>query len=341
MQQLPIPPSQIQLYQQPSTFPTYTPPVEQRISPISSNPPVSLPNFPSVDSVQKSTDSPSSNIPDAETVRTQLTNAKAVPLGIKNGLIFGALASLPIWGIEQAFKKNGHQEGNLIQQLVTLTELSCRPENQLKWSKKLAEKIEKPIYSFLTSAAGTMTVGLITGGTLGWWGVKHIKDKLLDINQMKTEQQNGTFQPKPLTIAQRLGLSKKPTNNPDQDYQDLLQNNLNPNQAFKQGAYDVAMFKVGPAVLSLGTIGGFWGLSKAFGFNTFMNPQQFKKIMAATFHPVFIAKLVAMPIIGGLIAKQTVPWAKQQLGIDQKDSKPVTPSFISQEMPITTQLQPS
>lgn len=275
--------------------------------------------------------SASANIPGTNLVQTQLANSKAVPIGMKYGLMFGALASLPIWKIEQHWcKKTGQQESNnLIVQLLKLGEQIKHPgvhPSKLPLSSKLTSKMEKPLVSFLTSAAGTGLVGVLTGGTLGWWGVKHIKSKLVDINEMKEAQQAGTFQPKPLTLAQRLGLSKKPTNNPDQDYQTLLQTNLNTAQAFRHGAYDVAIFKALPGVLPIATICGYYGLSKKFKFTNKLawltdNPK-FWQAAKLTIHPVFIAKLAALPIIGGLIARQTVPWVKEQLQISEPKPQP-------------------
>jgi hypothetical protein len=208
----------------PQTVPGVNPaPIQQPLA-TQTNPapaaPAAPPNTaPALDTVNLPA-APNTNIPNADLVKTQLANAKAVPVGLKYGLIFGALGALPIWGIEKWSK-----EPSLIQQLLFMGEklsqgkIECNPAD-LRLSGKLLKMVENPLLSFGISAAGTCMVGAITGATLGWWNVKHIKEKLTDINTMKQEQQAGTFQPKPLTLMQRLGLTKKPTNNPDQDYQD-------------------------------------------------------------------------------------------------------------------------
>jgi len=340
MQSLPAPINPAQLYQQ--TKPGLLPAAEQLQTPMATG--ASLPDAfqpstqPVAAEVQPTppTTSTSSNIPDASVVQTQLANAKAVPIGLKYGLIFGSLGALPIWGIEKGVSKvskeraekeakklgiepNFKPQPNFIQQLVLIGE-QARGSVDMKWSKKLATKMEENLaYSYLGSAAGTVMVGAITGGTLGWWSVKHIKDKLNDINKMKNEQQAGVFQPKRPTMAQRLGLAKPPTNDPEQDYQNLLQTNLDQTHAFKNGAYDVAMVKVLPGVGFLALLGSYLGYAKWRGINNeitkMVSLPQVNESVKAMFHPVLLAKLLAIPALGGLIAKQIVPWAKGQLNI--------------------------
>ncbi len=244
-------------------------------------------------------------------------------IGVKNGLLFSLIAALPIWGVESyvnnaARKKTGELKGNLIQELVILTERARRPHNMV-WSKALL----KPMPTFLTSVAGTALIGISAGMALGPWFVGQAASRFEEVKKAKEEARQGRFQPKPPTLRQRLKLAKPPITNPDQAYQQLLDKELNSQHAFKEGATAVLLLKMLPALAPMAAVLALCGirnrqLGKKIPSAVWQALDQFKLIdnLKLLIQPVFLVKTAALPIMGGFIAQQTIPWIRQQLGID-------------------------
>jgi hypothetical protein len=146
----------------------------------------------------------------------------------------------------------------------------------------------------------------------------------VELNQVSEAQRQGTFQPKVLTLKQRLGLDEKPVEKPTEAYQDLLENNLNTGHAFKQGTLAVLLCKVLPSLLGLACLLGGAGAAKLMGKQQVINfclkhmNLTEKEAVNLVFHPVVIAKTLALPVMGGFIAQQTVPWMRKQLGLPER-----------------------
>lgn len=251
-----------------------------------------------------------SAIPDTDTVTAKLTTKDAVNQGIKNGLIFGLLGGLPLAGLEH-LSKTPHF-------LKAMTE-AIRPSKlypHLQYSKwnKFLNSTSGHLISTMSSLS---LLGAFAGGTLGWWMIGHVKDRLLEINQVKQAQAQGTFMPKNLTLAQRLGLAEKPVDDPEQAYQDLLANGLNPAHAFQQGVKDVLILKVIKGAIPLALLAGFMTLAGrgSLGSLVYISKAQSKSLVTSMVHPVVLAKMAALPIIGGFIAQKFVPWMRSELGI--------------------------
>lgn len=272
--------------------------------------PFSLPAMPTPPRVQPSP-TPRASIPSLETTNNNLSTSKGVQVGMKNGLIFSLLAGIPIWGIEYKFKKT-----NFIQDLLVPIEQAFRSGN-----KEWTEALKKPTANFISSLTGTALIGVTAGAFLGSWIVSRTKKRLVEINQVAQEQQQGTFQPKTLSWKQKLGLEEPPVEKPNDAYQNLLQNNLNSGHAFKQGALAVLFCKVLPALVSTAIFFAGIGTAKLMGKQQLINALfqtlnlEEKEFVRLMFHPVVLAKTAALPIMGGFIAQQTVPWMRNQLGI--------------------------
>lgn len=270
-------------------------------------------------------------IPDAETVTTKLTTKDAVNQGIKNGLIFGLLGGLPLAGLEH-LSKTPHF-------LKAMTEafrpLEHYPHLQYsKWNKFL----NSTSGHLISTMSSLSLLGAFAGGTLGWWMIGHVKDRLLEINQVKQAQAQGTFTPKKLTLAQRIGLAEKPVDDPEQAYQDLLANGLNPSHAFQQGVKDVLILKVIKGAIPLSLLAGFMFLAGrgSLGSLVQLSKAQSKSMLTSLVHPVVLAKMAALPIIGGFIAQKFVPWMRTELGI--ANAQPVSSQLSNQQasLPIPT-----
>ena len=236
-----------------------------------------------------------------------LTSRQATIEGMKHGLMFGVLGGFPIWGVEKYFKS-----GNFLQQLAQTIESQVHPDN-LKVTKLLGSSR----YNFMASIGGTVLVGITAGGALGWWLVSRVRNRLIDIYNTQQEQRQGIFKTAPLSWKQKWGLDEMPVSNPIQAYQEMLRSDLNESQAFQNGMKAVFYFKVLKGLLPLSLMVGCAGVAKLTGnkvmleiFGNWLND-----FVKTIFHPVVLAKMTAIPIIGGFIAKQTVPWMRQQLGI--------------------------
>ena len=259
-------------------------------------------------------------IPAAELVKSKLTIGQGLKEGLTSGALFSLIASVPIWLIEKM--KKDESLIHMLSRLIEAPIMQFKGSTELKFTNRIAAWPH-----FAQSMGSTVLIGLMAGSALGPWIVNTAKKKLVDINQMKTEQQQGTFQPKPLTVLQTLGLQKKPSNDPAQDYQDLLQDNLSTAHAFKQGATTVLLAKVIPGLLSLGgTLACVYGVRR-WGSDALKKSIQGMSIEGKTIeeylkktmlHPVVLAKMAALPIMGGFIAQQTVPWMKRQIGIENQ-----------------------
>ncbi len=244
-------------------------------------------------------------------------------IGVKNGLLFSLIAALPIWGVESyvnnaTLKKTGKFKGNFIQDLVAAQEGILRPKNMV-WTKALL----KPIPTFLTSVAGTALIGISAGMALGPWFVGHAANRFEEVKKAKEEARQGLFQPKPPTLRQRLKLAKPPITKPHQAYQQLLDKELNSQHAFKEGATAVLLLKMLPALAPMAMVLALCGirnrqLGKKIPSEVWQALDQFKLIdnLKLLIQPVFLVKTAALPIMGGFIAQQTIPWIRQQLGID-------------------------
>lgn len=287
--------------------------------------------------------STSNTIPDTETVKTQLTTKQGAIAGIKSGLLCSAIAALPLFGLEHflgrmMIKKNKiedyHQSGfdlrnanlageNLLANVAQFIEprLYLKSERtgspkELIWTRKLISQYKIP-----ASIASTTAIFAVAGAGLGAWLISRTRNRLIEINKVKQQQSNGTFKPVPLNILHRLGLSEKPITNPDQSYQDLLQNHLSKANAFKQAVIAVLLCKTSPAVVSSIFPFGIYYALKAMGKAQFCDRTlekysiKFSQLVISTFHPVLLANMAALPLIGGMIAVQTVPWMRKQLGL--------------------------
>lgn len=247
-------------------------------------------------------------LPARETVKSRLTTGQGMQVGLKSGLIAGLLGGVPIWAIERWVK-----EPNFIQQIVQGYEQVARPNN-MKWTQKLMR------YSLAPSLICTALVGAGTGTLLGGWMVHQTQKKLLEIHEVKQAQQQGTFTPKVPTPFQKLGLASMPVENPDMAFKDMLQQDLDDKQAFWNGAKTVLLAKVIPGLFGLGISLAFLMAMRKFASRdeiTKIALKPFDPLMKLPFQPVLIAKLFAFPIIGGFIAKQIVPWMKEQLGLQK------------------------
>ncbi len=259
-------------------------------------------------------------IPDAELVKSKLTMGQGLKEGLKSGALFSLIAGVPIWLIEKF--RNDESLIHMLSKVIEAPIRRFKGSDELKFTDRIAA-----LPHFAQSMGSTVLIGLMAGSALGPWIVSSTKKKLIDINQMKTDQQQGTFKPKRLSVLQALGLQKKPSNDPDQDYQNVLQNNLNSDHAFKQGATTVLLAKVIPGLASLGlTLACIYG-TRRWGSDAVktqlqhMSPagQKIEEYLKETMlHPVMLAKMAALPIMGGFIAQQTVPWMKRQIGIENQ-----------------------
>ncbi len=246
-------------------------------------------------------------LPTPEEVNRCLTSKQATIEGMKNGLIFGVLGGLPIWGVEKYFKS-----GNFLQQLAQAVEIQVHPDN-LRVTKLLGSSR----YNFMASIGGTALVGITAGGALGWWMVSRVRNRLIDIYNTQQEQRQGIFKTAPLSWKQKLGIDEMPVSNPIQAYQEMLRSDLNESQAFQNGMKAVFYFKVLKGLLPLSLLVGCAGVAKLTGNKVLLEifGNGLNDFIKTLFHPVVLAKMTAIPIIGGFIARQTVPWMRQQLGI--------------------------
>jgi|GEM_PF-2752744 len=285
----------------------------------------------------------SNAMPTAETAKSRLTTQQGAIAGLKSGLLFSALVALPLFGIEhllgktmikKKFIKDYHQPGfdlrnanlagenllanfsQFIERAIHMqSELSGNPKD-LAWTRKFINQYKIP-----ASIASTSAICLMAGAGLGAWLISRTRKRLVEINEVQQQQNNGTFKPKPTTLLQRLGLSEKPVVNPNQSYQDLLQTHLSTTHAFKQVALAVLLFKTIPGLFgAVFPFGVYYGL-KSVGKAQFIDRGiekcnlTFNQVVISTFHPVLLAKMAALPVIGGMIAVQTVPWMRKQLGL--------------------------
>lgn len=259
-------------------------------------------------------------IPDSNTVTAKLTTRDAVRQGAQNGLMFGLLGAAPLYWLER------QTQGKHFLQLLTDAFIppSSAPSPGGKYSKWV---------QFLGSTKGHVTstvsslalLSTLAGGTLGWWMIGHVKDRLLEINRVKQEQAQGIFTPKKPTLAQRVGLAEKPVDDPDQAYQDLLDKGLNPAQAFQQGVKDTFILKVVKGLIPLGLMAGLLAIVNRGALGQFAKETaaQSGDWIKSLFHPVVLAKMAILPIIGGFVAKKFVPWMRTELGIDHAQSQSV------------------
>lgn len=301
--QYPFYPASPNLYTQPAPYGQLGLPYQTPYTPLANA--MQRPVFPQDRRVSLA---PAITIPDAETVKNRLTAKKGSQAGLKYGLIAGMMGSLPIWAIERWMK-----EPNLIQQTVQVHEQMARPHN-MKWTHLLSR------YSFPSSMACTMLISALGGASLGAWTIHQTQKKLVSIADAQKAQKQGTFQPPTPTLFQRLGLASQPMTNPDAAFRDMLHQDLDEQQAFWHGAKLVLLAKVIPGVISIGLSLLLLKLMRKSinqdeAVQLAMRP--FELFMKAPLQPVLLAKLCAFPFLGGLIAKQMIPWTKQQLGLDK------------------------
>ena len=251
-------------------------------------------------------------LPDPETVKARLTTKSAVSQGVQNGAIFGLLGALPLYGIEKLAESKHflHQMTDLAFPPQVKPEFNPRYNNWITFMKR-------PGVHLASTAGSLLLISTIAGGTLGWWMISRVRDRLVDIDRVRREQAAGTFTPEKLNLMQRMGLARKPVDDPDEAYQDLLDKDLNPAHAFQQGVKDVLILKVVKGLIPLGLILGVIALTRGGSLGAMSRDmgQQMENITKAFFHPVVLAKMAALPIIGGFIAKKFVPWMRAELDI--------------------------
>jgi hypothetical protein len=229
-------------------------------------------------------------------------------VGALYGGLFGGLVGLPLFGIERLCEHNSMAE------VFTMFEQQGIGKD---FCSKMIPKVSSKIGHCTSSVLTVGLLGMGAGAVLGPWMAHRVNNRLKDINEAKQQQAQGLWQPKRPNLMQKLGLADKPVDNPDQDYQDLLNNNLNPDKAFTQGAIDVLKLKVVKAAIPLSI---FMGI----GLYARKNPSYFGSILTQQLaitmrqfsQPIFWAKLAALPVVGGLVAQKMVPQMREKLNID-------------------------
>jgi hypothetical protein len=249
--------------------------------------------------------SPPAPPPSNEVVQDKLSTRHGIDIGMQYGATFGAIAGLPIWGIERAYKKSNFYSEILKPYKTPIIQ-------------KVAKALARPGYNVLASLTGTMFVGATMGLFVGMMLVGDVRKRLLEINAVQLAQQQGIYTTRPPGILARMGIQHKPVNDPQMAYYNLVQNNLNPQNAFWHGVMTILILKfVNWILIPLGTFG-----LVSQGFRLFGKPEMTQKLMAKLktgvqhwAQPVVIAKLALAPLMGGLIAEQLAPWMKRKLGI--------------------------
>lgn len=267
----------------------------------------------SLQTVQSSQPSPNIGQASPQAGQIQSIDPKTLKMGSSFGAgtlyggLFGGLVGLPLFALERGFKHN------------SMTEILKLYQAQLGSTPKLEQCIKKLSSPMGHCASSVLTVGILgmcAGSVLGPWMAHRINNRLKEINDAKQQQSQGLWQPKPPNLMQKLGLADKPVENPDQDYQDLLNNYLNPDKAFTQGAVDVFKLKVLKGALPLGVMMGVGVYSKKNpAFFGEAIAQQMAGLLRQCSQPIFWAKLAALPVVGGLIAQKIVPQMREKLNI--------------------------
>jgi hypothetical protein len=179
---------------------------------------------------------------------------------------------------------------------------------------KMIRKVSSKIGHCTSSVLTVGLLGMGAGAVLGPWMAHRVNTRLKEIYDAKQQQAQGLWQPKRPNLMQKLGLADKPVENPDQD---LLNNNLNPDKAFTQGAVDVLKLKVVKAAIPLSIIMriGIYAKQKPAFFGEVLS-QQIAGLMRQFSQPVFWAKLAALPVVGSLVAQKMVPQMREKLNIE-------------------------
>lgn len=178
----------------------------------------------------------------------------------------------------------------------------------LIWSKPL---MRNTLTHVLSSAAGTMMVGTTAGAAMGIWIVKRTNARLQEIQQCLNAQKQGNFTPKPINWLHQLGLAEQPVTDPQKAYQELMNVELNRDKAFSKWASLIAMLKLVPLILT--TLVSWLVLLALPKTTNSVLVKQLETSLKSSVHFAMIAKLMALPVIGGLIARDIVPWIKKQI----------------------------
>ncbi len=219
-------------------------------------------------------------------------------------MIFSVLVSPLIYGLER-----WQGTPTLLEQNVEFIERCFKgKKSPLIWSKPLTRNA---FTHLLSSVTGTLLVGTTAGAAMGIWIVKRTRSRLNEIQQRLSAQQQGNDTPKPLNLLHKLGIAEKPVTDPQKAYQELMTEELDRDKAFTKWASLIAMMKVVPLAMSMLA---YWIILKTLP-KTWDSVviKQAQTALKSSLHFAMIAKVLALPIVGGLIAQNIVPWIKKQV----------------------------